>query len=164
MEEWRRHYDINVFSGLALVRFGPLGWHAKYSIVDMVDYLQVKAALPELKKTKGCALWVSSGAATAAYTAWGAYGSAKAAMNQVSAHFAVENPEITSVAMSPGRVDTDMQKLIREDGKSAMAESDYTSFAGAYTEGKLVKPEQPGNVMARFVVDPDHALSGKLVK
>ncbi|KAK2770990.1 putative short-chain dehydrogenase [Colletotrichum kahawae] len=142
VEEWKRAYDINVFSGLALVQ----------------------AALPELRKSKGCVVWVSSGAATGAYTAWGAYGTSKAAMNHLSAHLAVEEPDITSIAMSPGRVDTAMQKVIRDTGKDHMAEKDHTSFVSAFDKGELFKPEQPGSVMARFVVKPEHALSGKYFK
>ncbi|KAM0326203.1 hypothetical protein ACHAQA_006800 [Verticillium albo-atrum] len=140
--EWRRSFDINVFSGLALV----------------------KAALPELRKSKGTILWVSSGAATKAYTAWGAYGSSKAAMDHISAHLAVEEPDITSVAVTPGRVDTDMQKLIREGGKDAMDAQDHSSFSSAFDKGELFKPEQPGHVMARFVADPDHSLTGRVLK
>ncbi|KAM0495215.1 hypothetical protein ACHAP6_001751 [Verticillium nonalfalfae] len=142
IEEWRKSYDINVFSGLAIVQ----------------------AALPELRRSKGSVLWVSSGAATKAYTAWGAYGSSKAAMDHISAHLAVEEPDITTVAVTPGRVDTDMQKLIREGGKDAMNAKDHSAFSSAYDNGELVKPEQPGHVMARFVIDPDHSLTGKVLK
>ncbi|KAF9879480.1 hypothetical protein CkaCkLH20_03023 [Colletotrichum karsti] len=142
IEAWRKAYDINVFSGLALVQ----------------------AALPELRKSKGCVLWVSSGAATGAYTAWGAYGTSKAAVNHLSTHLAVEEPEITSIAISPGRVDTAMQKVIRDTGKGHMAEKDHASFVSGFDKGELLKPEQPGNVMARFVVKPQHDLSGKYFK
>lgn len=124
----------------------------------------MQAALPELRKSKGSVLWVSSGAATKAYTAWGAYGSSKAAMDHISAHLAVEEPDITTVAVTPGRVDTDMQKLIREGGKDAMNAKDHSAFSSAYDNGELVKPEQPGHVMARFVIDPDHSLTGKVLK
>ncbi|KAK1455959.1 short-chain dehydrogenase [Colletotrichum cuscutae] len=142
IEEWKKAYDINVFSGLALVQ----------------------SSLSELRKSKGCVLWVSSGAATGAYAAWGAYGTSKAAMNHLSAHLAVEEPDITSIAMSPGRVDTAMQKVIRDTGAGHMADKDHTSFVSAFDKGELFKPEQPGSVMARFVVKPQHDLSGKYFK
>ncbi|WQF83017.1 Putative short-chain dehydrogenase/reductase SDR, NAD(P)-binding domain superfamily [Colletotrichum destructivum] len=142
IEEWKKAYDINVFSGLALVQ----------------------ASLQELRKSQGCVLWVSSGAATGAYAAWGAYGTSKAAMNHLSAHLAVEEPDITSIAISPGRVDTAMQKVIRDAGGGHMAEKDHSSFVSAFDKGELFKPEQPGNIMARFVVNPEHNLSGKFIK
>ncbi|CCF46522.1 short-chain dehydrogenase [Colletotrichum higginsianum] len=142
IDEWKKAYDINVFSGLALVQ----------------------ASLQELRKSQGCVLWVSSGAATGAYAAWGAYGTSKAAMNHLSAHLAVEEPDITSIAISPGRVDTAMQKVIRDAGGGHMAEKDHSSFVSAFDKGELFKPEQPGNVMARFVVNPEHNLSGMFIK
>ncbi|OLN96406.1 putative oxidoreductase C30D10.05c [Colletotrichum chlorophyti] len=142
IEDWKRAYDINVFSGLALVQ----------------------AALPELRKYKGCVVWVSSGAATGAYAAWGAYGTSKAAVNHLSAHLAVEEPDITTIAVSPGRVDTAMQKVIRESGSGHMADKDHASFVSDFDKGTLLRPEQPGNVMARFVVKPQQNLSGKFLK
>jgi NAD(P)-dependent dehydrogenase (short-subunit alcohol dehydrogenase family) len=159
LEEWRKLYDINLFSGLALV--SPSDQSLARTLTEAP---QAKAAIPELKKTKGCVVWVSSGAALSAYTAWGAYGSSKAALNSLSAHLAVEEPDITSVCIGPGRVDTDMQKVLREEGKAAMAEKDHTSFVAAFEGGELFKPEQPGNVVARLVVDPQSFLSGKYFK
>lgn len=85
-------------------------------------------------------------------------------MNHLSAHLAVEEPDITSIAMSPGRVDTAMQKVIRDTGAGHMADKDHTSFVSAFDKGELFKPEQPGNVMARFVIKPQHDLSGKYFK
>ncbi|KAH6683679.1 short-chain dehydrogenase [Plectosphaerella plurivora] len=141
IDEWKENYNINVFSGLALI----------------------KATLPELKKSKGSVVWVSSGAATGAYTAWAAYGSGKAAANHIIAHLGVEEPDITSIAVGPGRVDTDMQKLIRDSGKDSMAEKDHASFVAAHADGQLVQPEQPGTVIANFVARPEASLSGKFL-
>ncbi|ETS84310.1 hypothetical protein PFICI_02335 [Pestalotiopsis fici W106-1] len=139
IEEWRRSYDINVASPLALV----------------------KAALPELRKTKGCIVFVSSGASVGAYTAWGAYGTAKAAINHLCAHLAVEEPAITSVAISPGKVDTDMQQQIRELGGGHMTDKDHASFIEEHASGKLLKPEQPGTVIANLVAGPPKEVNGK---
>ncbi|KAH7316741.1 short chain dehydrogenase [Stachybotrys elegans] len=142
MEQFKRLYDVNVHSCLALAQ----------------------ASLPELRKTKGCLIWISSGAATKAYTAWGAYGSSKAAVNSLSMHIAVEEPDVTSIALSPGRVDTDMQALIRSAGKDSMVKEEYDDFVNVFESGGLLKPEQPGAVIAKLVADPAKELSGKLVK
>ncbi|KAF4982327.1 hypothetical protein FZEAL_2026 [Fusarium zealandicum] len=139
VEEWKQIYDVNVFSGIALA----------------------KAALNELRKSKGCIVWVSSGAATKQYAAWSSYGSSKAAYNSISAHIALEEPDITSVAIAPGRVDTDMQGVLRSQGKDTMDKAQYDSFTEAKEKGILLKPEQPGHVMAKFVADPLKDLSGK---
>lgn len=123
--------------------------------------MQVKAAIPELRKTNGRIVFVSSGASVGAYTAWGAYGTAKSAINHLCAHLAVEEPEITSVAISPGKVDTDMQQQIRELGGSSMAAKDHSSFIDEHSSGKLLKPEQPGSVIANLVVAATKELNGK---
>ncbi|CCF45159.1 short-chain dehydrogenase [Colletotrichum higginsianum] len=57
-----------------------------------------------------------------------------------------------------------MQKVIRDAGGGHMAEKDHSSFVSAFDKGELFKPEQPGNVMARFVVNPEHNLSGMFIK
>ncbi|KAL2269474.1 hypothetical protein VTJ83DRAFT_1658 [Remersonia thermophila] len=141
VEEWKRLYDVNFFSALALT----------------------KTALPHLRASKGRIVYVSSGAAIAAYTAWGAYGSSKAALNSLARHVAVEEPEVTAVAVSPGRVDTDMQKELRDKG-AAMAKKDYEAFVADFAEGRLVRPEVAGAVLARLAVDAKGELSGKYYK
>ncbi|KAF4471223.1 corticosteroid 11-beta-dehydrogenase [Fusarium albosuccineum] len=139
VEEWKQVYDVNVFSGVAMAQ----------------------AALNELRKSKGCIVWVSSGAATKYYAAWSSYGSAKAAYNSISAHIALEEPDITSVAIAPGRVDTGMQDVLRSEGRDTMDKAQYETFAEAKDKGTLLRPEQPGHVMAKFVADPLRDLSGK---
>ncbi|KAL2136406.1 hypothetical protein VTI74DRAFT_3840 [Chaetomium olivicolor] len=141
IEEWKKLYDANFFSALALV----------------------KETIPHLRRARGRVIFVSSGAATSAYTAWGAYGSSKAALNSLARHVAVEEPEITAVAISPGRVDTDMQKELREKG-TAMSKKDYDTFKSDFEEGRLVKPEQSGGVIAKLSVDARPELSGKYFK
>lgn len=117
--------------------------------------------MPQLRKSKGCIVWVSSGAAAKTYQAWGGYGSSKAAINSLSGHLAIEEKDITSIAIQPGRVDTDMQQLIRDTGSDTMDKAVYDTFVHAKETGGLLKPEQPGNVIARFVASPAKELSGK---
>lgn len=64
--------------------------------------MQIKGSIPELRKSKGRIIFVSSGAAVTGYQGWGAYGASKAAMNHLSLTLAVEEPNITSVAIRPG--------------------------------------------------------------
>ena len=65
------------------------------------------------------------------------------------------------MSVEPGTVDTDMQKDIREKYSAAMDDKDRKRFLGLREEGKLIKPEQPGNVMARLVLDAPQDLSGQ---
>lgn len=109
-------------------------------------------------------MFVSSGAALKGYQAWGAYGSSKAAMNSLAQHLAVEEPSIATVAIGPGRVDTAMQKELREQGAGAMSATDYTGFQTAFEDGKLNKPEWPGHVIARLALGTNSELSGKYLR
>lgn len=115
-----------------------------------------------MRKTKGCIVWVSSGAALKSYQAWGAYGSSKAAITSISGHFAVEESDIISIAIQPGRVDTGMQQLIRETGADTMDKAVYDKFVHEKATGALLRPEQPGNVIARVVATPPKNLSGAM--
>ncbi|KAI0397670.1 short-chain dehydrogenase [Xylariaceae sp. FL0594] len=138
-EEWRRCYDINVFGPVALV----------------------KEAIPELRKTHGRVVLISSGAAKGAVAGWGAYGTSKAAIDHMCAHLAVEEPSIVSLAISPGKVDTEMQKVIREQGGAGMTPEVHSSFVAEHEEGRLLRPEQPGTVIAKLVIDAPSSLRGK---
>jgi NAD(P)-dependent dehydrogenase (short-subunit alcohol dehydrogenase family) len=125
---------------------------------------QVRAAIPSLRSSKGRIVLVSSGAATGAYSTWGAYGSSKAAMNHLALTLNVEEPLITSISIRPGTVDTAMQKTIREEHNSKMDQKDVEKFAKLHSEKILLRPEQPGHVMAKLVLKAPHELSGKFLR
>ncbi|KAF1933074.1 NAD(P)-binding protein [Didymella exigua CBS 183.55] len=140
-EQWRDAYATNVFSAVDLIR----------------------AALPSLRETRGRVVVTSSGAATGAYQGWAAYGSGKAVLNHVVASLGVEEADVVSVSVRPGVVDTEMQRAIREEHKNAMSASDQAKFHGLHSEGKLVRPEQPGGVIANLALRGERALSGKFL-
>lgn len=141
-EEWRASYDINLFSAVSLA----------------------KAALGPLRESKGRIIFTSSGAASNPYQGWGAYGSAKAAMNHLNMTIAREEKDITAIAIRPGTVDTQMQQDIREKHDKAMDSTDAKKFAELKSSGSLLKPEQPGHVIAKLAVDAPHDLSGQFLQ
>jgi NAD(P)-dependent dehydrogenase (short-subunit alcohol dehydrogenase family) len=141
VEEWRKAYDVSFFSAVAIV----------------------KAAIPALKESGGRVVFVSSGAATGAYSTWGAYGSAKAAMNHLSLTLSVEEPGITTIAIRPGTVDTAMQTDLRGKYNKLMDKKDADKFANLPHNGGLLRPDQPGNVIARLVLDAPKDLSGRFM-
>ena len=99
----------------------------------------------------------------AGYTSWGAYGASKAALNHLAVTLSVEEPDVTSISVRPGVVDTQMQRDVREK-HSSMRDTDTAEFRALHEQGKLLKPEQPGNVMARLVLDVPSTLSGKFLR
>ncbi|KAL6231875.1 hypothetical protein BDW75DRAFT_233255 [Aspergillus navahoensis] len=141
IEEWKKGYDVNFFS---LVSF-------------------VQAALPKLRESKGKIVFTSSGAAVSAYRGWGLYGSTKAAMNHLALSLGEEEPDVTSISIRPGMVDTEMQRELREDHATTLEPQVHSKFTTVHKEGKLLKPEQPGHVMAKLVLDAPKELSGKFL-
>ncbi|EOD47450.1 Short-chain dehydrogenase [Neofusicoccum parvum] len=140
-EEWRAAFDVNVFSAAALI----------------------KAALPALRSAKGRIVLVSSGAAAHSYAAWGVYGASKAVLNHMAETLAAEEPDVTTVSIRPGTVDTAMQDNIRATHHKNMDPKDAEKFLGLKPNGKLLRPDQPGNVMARLVLDAPKELNGRFL-
>ncbi|EED14219.1 short-chain dehydrogenase/reductase, putative [Talaromyces stipitatus ATCC 10500] len=142
-ELWKEGFDVNLFS---LVAF-------------------TKAALPALRKSHGKVIFTSSGAAVSATTGWALYGATKAALNYFALALSQEEPDVTCVSVRPGMVDTEMQREIREDHakKGDVPAGSFTRYEEAHRDGKLLKPEQPGNVMARLVLDAPKELSGRFI-
>lgn len=75
-----------------------------------------------------------------------------------------EEDNITCISIRPGVVDTQMQRELREIHASGMQEKDSAKFFTLHKEGGLLKPEQPGNVMARLVLDAPTTLNGRFLR
>jgi NAD(P)-dependent dehydrogenase (short-subunit alcohol dehydrogenase family) len=88
IEALRRVYETDVVAPLALV--------------------QILA--PRLRAAAGIVMNVSSDAAVEPYPGWGGYGSAKAALDQLSAVLAAEEPDLRVYAVDPGDMRTDMHQ------------------------------------------------------
>jgi NAD(P)-dependent dehydrogenase (short-subunit alcohol dehydrogenase family) len=88
LDELKRVYAANVFAPLAFIQLlaGPLAAAA------------------------GTIVNVSSDAATEAYPGWGGYGSAKAALDQLTAILAAEQPRLRCYAFDPGDMRTDLHQ------------------------------------------------------
>jgi NAD(P)-dependent dehydrogenase (short-subunit alcohol dehydrogenase family) len=87
LDAWRRVHEVNVVAPLALIQ----------------------AVLPVLAPG-GRIVDVSSDAAVEGYEAWGGYGSAKAALDQLSRVLAAEHPDIAVYAVDPGDMLTDLHQ------------------------------------------------------
>lgn len=66
--------------------------------------------IPWLERTAGRIVNISSDAAVEAYEGWGGYGSAKAALDQLTAVLAVEHPRLRVYAFDPGDMATDLRR------------------------------------------------------
>jgi NAD(P)-dependent dehydrogenase (short-subunit alcohol dehydrogenase family) len=70
----------------------------------------LQLALPALRSAGGTVLGISSDAAVEAYAGWGGYGASKAALDQLTAVLAVEEPVLRVYAVDPGDMHTDMHQ------------------------------------------------------
>lgn len=84
-------------------------------------------------------------------------------MNSLAQHIAVEEPDIAVVSVSPGRVDTEMQREVRElgDPGNSMSAKDHATFVADFEGGKLNKPEWPAAVIAKLALEAKPELAGK---
>src|SRR3954463_11291894 len=88
VEDLERIYAVNVLAPLALTQL----------------------LLDDLRATRGTVIAVSSDAAVEAYPGWGGYGSSKAALDQLVAVLAAENPDLHVYAVDPGDMLTAMHQ------------------------------------------------------
>lgn len=107
---------------------------------------------------------MSSGAAVTGYGAWGAYGASKAALNHLAVTMSAEETSVTTISIRPGVVDTDMQRDVRKNYSSVMREKDSAKFLNLHKEGGLLKPDQPGQVIAKLIVNAPSELSGRFLR
>ncbi|PPQ98534.1 hypothetical protein CVT24_004025 [Panaeolus cyanescens] len=147
LQSWKHHFDVNFFSLVTAV----------------------KAAVPYLLKSQlgGKIICVSSGAAVKGTPGWGPYNASKAAMNSLVRRdyptLAEEEPDIVSVAVRPGMVNTNMQATLRAIGSQHMKPEQHSMFVKTFNDGKLVNPEDCGHVIAALSLSAPKSLSGEFV-
>jgi NAD(P)-dependent dehydrogenase (short-subunit alcohol dehydrogenase family) len=81
-----------------------------YEVDVLAPHALLREALPLLRRAAGVVVDVSSDAAVEPYEGWGGYGSAKAALDQLSAVLAAEEPTLAVYAFDPGDMRTAMHQ------------------------------------------------------
>ncbi|KAJ1994847.1 hypothetical protein H4R33_000081 [Dimargaris cristalligena] len=142
VDAWKALFDVNVF---AVVRL-------------------TQQAIPHLRKSQGRIVMLGSGASTHAYHGWSSYCCSKAAVHRLAASLTVEEAAITTVTIAPGVVDTDMTRIVREDAESGMSSHEHARFVGLEANKEMVRPEQPGHVIAAVAISGESSLGGKEFK
>jgi NAD(P)-dependent dehydrogenase (short-subunit alcohol dehydrogenase family) len=94
-----------------LLRDYPLGELARVYDTNVVAPLAlIQLLTAPLAVAAGTIVNVSSDAAVEAYPGWGGYGSSKAALDQLTAILAAEEPSLRCYAFDPGDMRTDMHQ------------------------------------------------------
>lgn len=135
-------------------------WQYNLAVNLMGPFYLVQAAIPHLRSTRGRIVNVSSGAAVKAIEGWSAYSVAKAGLTHLTRLLAAEEPDITTVALRPGVVNTDMQTLIRTEGPDVMTPAKTAHFRQLKEENKLLDPAIPAGKIAWLALSAPPALSG----
>ena len=81
-----------------------------YAVNTLAPLAVLQLVMPSLERSAGRVINVSSDAAAEAYEGWGGYGSAKAALDQLTAVLALEHPRIRVYAFDPGDMATDLHR------------------------------------------------------
>jgi NAD(P)-dependent dehydrogenase (short-subunit alcohol dehydrogenase family) len=81
-----------------------------YAVNTVAPLGLLQLLLPHLEKRGGRVVSVSSDAAVEAYEGWGGYGSAKAALDHLTAILAAEQPTLRVYSFDPGDMATDLQQ------------------------------------------------------
>ena len=131
-----------------LAEADPVLWQQNLLINLLGPMMLSQAALPYPRQNRGRVIHVSSGASTYAIGGWSAYCATKGGLNQLSRALAIEEELVTSIAVRPGLVDTEMQAVIRTMGAEGMPEEAYQRFLRFKDEGQLLPPEVPGGTLA----------------
>ncbi|HEY58817.1 MAG TPA: SDR family NAD(P)-dependent oxidoreductase [Anaerolineae bacterium] len=172
VEAAQRHYgriDAVVHNAGVLAPLAPVAqadleaWQANWAVNFFGAVSLARAALPLLREAQGRLVLISSGAAVHPYPTWGAYCTAKAALNHLAAVLAVEEPQVTTLAFRPGVVDTDMQTFIREQGQRVMPPELHQRFVGYKTQGRLHDPEGVGRTVAHIALAAPREWSGRFI-
>jgi NAD(P)-dependent dehydrogenase (short-subunit alcohol dehydrogenase family) len=85
-------------------------WEDVYRVNVLAPLGLIQLALPALTAARGTVVNVSSDAAVEAYEGWGGYGSAKAALDQLTAVLGAEHPELAVYSFDPGDMRTAMHQ------------------------------------------------------
>ncbi|ACU40817.1 SDR family oxidoreductase [Actinosynnema pretiosum subsp. pretiosum] len=122
-EVWRRTLEVNVVAVAELTRL----------------------ALPLLREARGDVVLINSGAGLRANPGWGVYAASKFALRAFGDVLRAEEPALRVTSVHPGRVDTDMQRDVRQQE------------GGEYEAELYLRAESVADAVARAVLAGDDA-------
>lgn len=147
----------------------PLGPIGKYAYEDYRRNLEINFTAPALlthlfisavqeKELEKRVVFISSGAAQKAYRGWTHYCSTKAGLDMLMQAIALEQSDrerpVQVAAFNPGRIETDMQKLLREQSPEDFPAVD--DFVAAATDGRTGSPREAARKLAGLLLSADY--------
>jgi len=147
----------------AIARTDPADWRYNLEVNLIGPFNLIRATVAALRRQKGRIVNVSSGAANLALESMSAYCTAKAALNHFTRVIAVEEPELTAVAVRPGVVDTNMQTFIRQEGPRAMPSDQADYYRQLKDRGELEPAAIPARSIAWLALYAPREFSGRFL-
>ncbi len=147
-----------------MANIDPQAWWKNLAINLLGPMASCHAAIPELRKTEGRVVNVSTGAAVHAISGWTAYCASKAGLHHLTRTLAVEEPDISFYSLRPGVIDTDMQSIIRRDGPGLMPAEMATYFQSLKDQNRLEPPEVPGRALAWLALHGPKDWTGEFIE
>ena len=139
VDDWRYALDVNLFAPFHLTKF----------------------ALAALKDSRGRIINISSGAAHTAIASASAYCVSKAGLTQLTRVLAEEVPEITTLSVRPGVVDTDMQTHLRRNGRTSLKPDQFSYYDNLKKNNQLEPPEVPARSIAWLALFAPRHMNGE---
>lgn len=122
------------------------------------------AALPDLVERGGRFIALSSTAANLPIEGLSAYCVAKAGLRMLVQVLALEAPQVTSLSVQPGPVDTGMHDSLRADTRSALAPERAQLYHDLRSQGRLRPPDVPGRSIAWLTLAAPPEWSGQEIE
>ena len=141
----------------------PQAWYRNLMVNLAGPFNVCQAAIPALRRQRGRIINISSGAAQTAIQGASAYCAAKAGLNHFTRLLAAEEPQITSVAIRPGVVDTPMQGYLRNHGPDSMPPETAAFYQQLKKDGRLEPAWVPARSIAWLALAAPPQLSGRFV-
>ena len=125
----------SVVHAAGVVDLGPVAdltaatWVEQLTVNTIAPAVLTRASLPALRRAKGTAVFVNSGAGIRANPQWSAYAASKFGLRALADSLREEEPELRVTTVFPGRTATPMQERTHElEGKE-------------YDASKWIRPE-----------------------
>ncbi|PIA15513.1 NAD(P)-binding protein [Coemansia reversa NRRL 1564] len=167
MDAWHALFDINVFAVVKLVqRFIPIMRLTKGHIINIT--------MAKRDEEYSVTSKIGDRTNTQTYHGWSAYLVSKGAINMLTKTLAHEEPNIVTLGISPGFMNTDMYKYVMENGNDVMKKKEYKKLKklqknneelGNISENnsvqhRLFHPSEPAYVIVRLALESSTEMSG----
>ena len=160
--DWNNSEQISLIHNAGWI--GPIKKLGRQKLNDITSSYMINLIAPAVLSnhfinnykstdTKKVILSISSGAAHTAISGWNTYCSSKSGLDMLSKCISKENPDIISLSIAPGKVDTPMQDDIRLAKKEEFPR--LKEFQNYHKKGKLLNANLVAELYKKVLQKPE---------